>query len=210
MLAVARFTAASCLHAQRWLAPTIAYAVAVAGMFAAGGDARANLSVSAAVLFPVAAWLTVVVLNDEDDDHAIVTAAIAGGMRRLRLAKLGLAAAAGIALAAGGVIIASERAATPLASFDFAAGCLAAVAAVLGGVGVGALCARPYVKRSGSALSVILATTLVVLLVPDAPLHLVLSGLGGHALRWGTLAAGSACALAGGTALAAISLARSR
>lgn len=204
MIAVARFTAAGCVASQRWVAPTLAYVVALAATYAAGGDPLTNLSVGAAALFPVAAWLTVATLNDEDDDHAAVTAALVGGPRRLRLAKLGLSAAAGAVLAAVGIGFAAVRA--PLAPTDVAAGVVADLAAILGGVAGGALCARPLVARTGSALLLLCLLTLAELVVPGAPpLHLVLEALGGDRPRWTALALAAAEGL--GLAIGAVGVA---
>jgi hypothetical protein len=166
LIAAARFTAAGCLYAQRWVAPTVAYAVVLGATYAAGGGASTNLTVDAAVLFPVTAWLTVAVLNDEDDDHLAITASIVGGMRRLRLAKLALALAGGAALAIAGVVFASELAASALTVADLAAGICRDLLAILGGVALGAACARPLVRRAGTALLVISLATVADLVVP--------------------------------------------
>lgn len=172
----ARFTADSCLLAQRWVAPALVYAVTLAATFAAGGDPRVDLGFGAAALFSVAAWLTVATLNDEDDDHAAITAAIVGGRGRLRLTKLAVAGAAGGVLAAGGLVFAFVRATGSLS--DLAAGTAADLVALSTGLLVGWLCARPFVSRAGTALLLICVATLANLVVPGAPLHLVLSIMG--------------------------------
>jgi hypothetical protein len=194
VIAVARFAAAGCLAAQRWVPPALAYVVVLAATYAAGGEPLTNLSVGVAALFPVAAWVAVATLNDEDDDHAAVTAALAGGPGPVRRAKIALSAVVAAQLAVVGIALAAIRA--PLAPGDLAAGVVADLAAILGGVALGAVCARPFLARTGSALLAICLVTLGELVVPGAPpVHLVLAALGGHHPHWAGLASGLAAGL---------------
>jgi hypothetical protein len=138
--------------------------------------------------------VAVATLNDEDDDHAAVTAALAGGPGPVRRAKIALSAVVAAQLAVVGIALAAIRA--PLAPGDLAAGVVADLAAILGGVALGAVCARPFLARTGSALLAICLVTLGELAVPGAPpVHLVLAALGGGHPHWPGLASGLAAGL---------------
>jgi hypothetical protein len=183
-----RFIAASCIASQRWLAPVVLFAIAVAVLFASGGSPLVNAGVGATVLFPIAAWITIATLNDEDPSQQAITTAAFGSPARVRRAKLAVAVMVCAALAAVSILVAVVRAGS-LTLEILAASSFGHVLAVAGGLALGATCARPLVKRNGSALLLVAGATVVDLVVPDAPpAHLVLSALSGvRGPRWSLL-----------------------
>jgi hypothetical protein len=184
-----RFVAASCISSQRWIPPIVLFAVALAVLFASGGSLLLNAGVGAAALFPIAAWVTIATLDDEDPSQQDVTSAAFGSPGSVRGVKLAVAAGVCLALAAASICAAALRADSATGE-ALAAAVLAHLLAVAGGVPLGAACARPLMARSGSALLVVAAAALADLVLPDAPpAHLVLSATGdGRGPRWPDLA----------------------
>jgi hypothetical protein len=126
---------------------------------------------TAALLLPVAAWMTVSVLGVEDAPLAAATAAAVGGPTRLRLAKFMFS----ILLAVPLVVLAISmppilRNYTATLSADaVAAGLVAHLLAMLAGAAAAPLLASPVVERAGISFLGITTITLVELLVPHSP-----------------------------------------
>jgi hypothetical protein len=184
VIALARYVAACCMNAQRWLAPGLIFLVVVAATNAAGEASAPNLSVDAVCLFPIAAWLTVATLNDEDASQLEISLAVAGGKVRLVGTKLAVAAGVAAALAAVSLIVTFVGDPGSLSAASLAAGALADALTIAGGVALGALCARPVISRTGTAVILIALVTLADALVPYAPPErLALDALSSHR-RW--------------------------
>ncbi len=169
VIALTRYIAACCLHAQRWVAPGLLFVLSVVITFATGGPALSTLGEGATWLFPVTAWLTVVTLNDEDPSQAAISAAAGGGIGRVRNAKLAVAGCVGLVMTAISLAVAYANSSSSFTLDDLAAGTVACLFTVAGGVALGSLCARPLVSRTGWAVLAIIVLTIVDLIVPHAP-----------------------------------------
>lgn len=116
-----------------------------------------------------------------------------GGSTRVRFAKLGVAATVGLAMTGISLAAAFATNTSSIKPADLAAGGAAHLLALVGGVALGSVCARPLVTRTGWAALAIVAVTLIDIVVPGAPpVHVVLAALEGqHAgVPWSSLAWG--------------------
>lgn len=212
MTAVMRFVAASCIASQRWVAPVVVFAIGIAATFAADGSPLGNAAEGAALLFPIAAWITVATLNDEDPSQRAITTAASGSRARARSAKLAVAGTVCLALTGLSILIAAVRSTNALTFGSLSAALLAHLIAATAGIALGTICAAPIVSRNGSALLTIAIVTIADLVLPKAPPeHLLLSALAGDAApRWSlvALAAGETAVLSAGLLALSSRLAR--
>lgn len=163
-----RYLLADLFKSQRWLPPVFVY-LATAGVLYGGdpGTPRPPYGVSELVLFPVAAWLTVVLVNNEDPVQRYVTMAAVGGWRRL------LGGLVRAALAVNGVLVLLATFVPalihhhPYALSDVALGFAAHVISAVTGIGLGVLCARPVIPTTGWSLVAVVGVSLVVLAVAN-------------------------------------------
>jgi hypothetical protein len=180
VIPLARYVTASCLGAQRWVGPGLLFVVGVAVTFASGGEALSTFAEGATWLFPITAWLTVATLNDEDPTRADITSAAAGGGTRVRLVKLAVAGGVGLVLTIISLLAGFFAASSSFTLRDLAAGIVAQLLAVTGGVAVGSICARPLISRPGWAVLGVIGLTVIDLVVPGAPpSRLILQALDG-------------------------------
>jgi hypothetical protein len=165
---VIRYLLADLAKSQRWLPPMFVYFAMIGSLY--GGDPgtpRPPYGVSEMVLFPLAAWLTVVVVNNEDPVQRHVTMAAVGGWRRM---LAGLVAAASVI---NGVLVLLATFVPalihhhPYALSDIALGLAAHVISAVTGIGLGVLCARPMIPTTGWSLLAIVAVSLVLLVVAN-------------------------------------------
>lgn len=160
-LATARFLLADAVRAQRVLLPVVAQGVVLAVLF--GGDPGpppAPWAASAFALYPVAAWLAVVLANAEDPVARTVTVTAAGSPGRAAAAVLLVALAGDLLLVALSVlwpVLVTRYAHPPPVVLT---GVLAHLAAAGAGTAVGLLVARPLVTRVG--WSALIASVVVV------------------------------------------------
>lgn len=177
MLSTVRYTGTGCIRSQRWIPPAVIYGVALALSSPAGSPSLPTLAGNAAILLPIAAWLTVATLNYEDPSQAAITASSAGGVVRAQTAKLLAALAGSMSLA-----VISIAAAYPLHPTHFGlrvvgVGLLMHFLTALGGVGIGSLCARPVIRSPGATITLVLLGVVTTLAVPHLPPVLALLAL---------------------------------
>ncbi|GAA3434728.1 hypothetical protein [Kutzneria kofuensis] len=163
-----RYLLADLFKSQRWLPPVFVY-LAMTGILYGGdpGTPRPPYGVSEMVLFPLAAWLTVVLVNNEDPVQRYVTIAAVGGWRRL------LGGLVGAAFVLNGVLVLLATFVPalihhhPYALSDVALGFTAHVISAVTGIGLGVLCSRPMIPTTGWSLVAVVGVSLVVLAVAN-------------------------------------------
>ncbi|SCK40344.1 ABC-type multidrug transport system, ATPase component [Streptomyces sp. LamerLS-316] len=174
--AATRYQAALLARSQRWLAPLLLYAALLGIGVRAGEPLLDSLGYAAAALLPVAAWLVRLCVTQEPPAARAVTAAAAGPSRAhcaSLLTGLGYALALGGA-GAGAVLLMSEPVSTdhtvavPVLPAALA-GLLAAGCSALLGAAVGALCARPVLRRHGWSLAATVPAALLALVTDGSP-----------------------------------------
>lgn len=165
-----RYLLAHLFKSQRWLPPVFVY-VAVAGILYGGdpGTPRPPYGVSELALFPLAAWLTVVLVNNEDPVQRYVTLAAVGGWRRLLGGLVGAAALLNGALVLLATFVPALIHHHPYAVSDVVLGFTAHVIAAVTGIGLGLLCARPLIPTTGWSMVALVGVTLLVLVANQLP-----------------------------------------
>ncbi|MCE6998851.1 hypothetical protein LZG04_29225 [Saccharothrix sp. S26] len=161
MTALVRYLLADVLRTQRWLPPLLLHAAVLGMLYASdAGPPLPAYAGTCVLVYPVSAWLTVVIATAEDPVRRTVTAVTAGGWARAQAAVTALSAlsALGLALVAALVPVLTQPRPYPPAAV--AQGFAALAVCALVGVGVGVLCSRPVVTQTG--WSVLAATALVV------------------------------------------------
>src|SRR5262249_21757302 len=143
---VIRYLLADLFKSQRWLPPVFVY-VAMTGILYGGdpGSPRPPYGVSEMGLFPLAAWLTGGVVNNEDPVQRCVTMAAVGGWRRLLGGLVGAAAVLNGVLVLLATLVPALIHHHPYGLSDVALGFAAHVISAATGIGLGVLCARPVV-----------------------------------------------------------------
>lgn len=160
-VAVSRFLLADLYRSQRAVVPIIGQAVLLAVLF--GGDPGplpAPWAASALALYPIAAWLGIVVANTEDPIQRNVTVVAAGGVARVAGGVLLLAVAGDVLLSLISVVWPMVTTTYPHPLSLVALGFGAHLACALTGTAVGLLCARPVIGKVGWSL--LAAGTVVV------------------------------------------------
>ena len=163
-----RYLIADLFKSQRWLPPVFVY-LAMTGILYGGdpGSPRPPYGVSEMVLFPLAAWLTVVLVNNEDPVQRYVTMAAVGGWRRLLGSLVGAAAVLNGVLVLLATFVPALIHHHPYALSDISLGFAAHAISAVTGIGLGVLCARPIVPTTGWSLVAVVGVSLLVLVVAN-------------------------------------------
>ncbi|GAA1290215.1 hypothetical protein [Saccharothrix xinjiangensis] len=170
MRALAGHLLADVLRTQRWLPPLLLFAAVLGMLYASdAGPPLAAYAGTCVLVYPVSAWLAVVVAGAEDPVRRAVTVVAAGGWARVQVAASAVSAAGalGLALVAAVVPVLTQPRPYPLAVVAQGFGGLAVCALV--GVGVGVLCGRPVVDRVGWSLLAVTALVVLLLLFGRTP-----------------------------------------
>jgi hypothetical protein len=180
VIALLRYQAANLLRSYRWIYPLITYALLISvGGGASGKHALANgLDWSAAILVPVVALLTRLMLTAEPPAARACVAA-ARGPARAQLAVLITAFAGGavLALAGAGYELVSSGHKHALVAPLFA-GLGKALVCMLVGSAVGTLFNPPLIRHVAAALLSTIAAVVVALVSAISPASAALRGNG--------------------------------
>lgn len=192
MITLVRYQAELLLRSHRWIGPVVCYALFVWFAGGTGGGSQqlgAVMSWTAAALVPVVAWLTRQMLTAEPGEARSCVAA-AGGPRRVQVAALIAALAAGMVLGLAGVIfdLAAGRPSGDAGGYarTIAVGLAAALICAAVGSAIGALCNPPVVRTvAGAALSTIgIVVAALVSSVSPANAAIRVAGTQPHASAW--------------------------
>ena len=169
MKALVRYVGADALRNQHWLAPLLTYLAALAVLDATNGPVRSTYAASAALLVPIATWVTVVVNQSEDPVQTSITVVNAGSDIRVRLAKLVTAGLGCLALVALAMVAPLLTTSHRWSATDLGLGVVAHL--LCGGLGVafGAVCSRPVLRRTAWAVLAAVALCLADVLIPNCP-----------------------------------------
>jgi hypothetical protein len=209
MRALVRYVGDDTLRDQRWLAPALTFLAILAVLDATDGAVRSTYAASAALLLPVAAWVTVVVNRSEDPAQTAITAVNAGSPTRVQLAKL-------IASGLGCLLLVFAALVAPLLTTshgwsvsDVGLGVVAHLLCAMFGVALGAVCSPPVLRRPAWVVVAVVSVSLADVLIPNCPpARQVLALLGSEHPRHvaATLALTSAQTIAASAALVAIAV----
>jgi hypothetical protein len=180
MYALIRYTAATLMHSQRYLAPVLLFAGAV-GIFSSNDDGPLPpvYSSCAAMLFVAATWFTIALVSVEEPTHRAITIVSAGGARRVLVATIAVAVLGSLAMSVIGLVLPLVFGNHPLSATDLVVGLVAQLTAAVTGIAIGLVSSRLVIRRQGYALVLALALVFPVLLTPGlAPVNSMLMLMG--------------------------------
>jgi hypothetical protein len=167
--AVLRYAFLDTLRGQRWAAPLLSFAAVDAIASAQTGSLLPTFAATATALLFVGAWLTVVVVNNEDPVQQTITESCVGSRSTLRATKLIFAllatAALGLLGMIGPVLVSSSK----VSPRELLAGLCAQVITASAAVALGALCSRPLVRRLAWSVLLAVMICLATVIIPGAP-----------------------------------------
>ncbi|UQA92535.1 ABC transporter [Streptomyces halobius] len=184
MIALLRYQTALLVGSHRWLPPVIVYAAWLAVGVQTGGPILDGYGYAAAGVLPVAVWLTRICVTNEPP-AARSCAAAAAGPGRVHLAGVLTATSASVFLALLGTAFvallsdphfSNHRVAVPVPAAT-GAGLLTALACVLLGIAIGALCNWPVLRSPGSSIPAGLLAALLLLVLGASPANAAVTGL---------------------------------
>ncbi|WP_394620875.1 hypothetical protein JNUCC0626_17770 [Lentzea sp. JNUCC 0626] len=180
MIALVRYLAADVFRGQRYLAPLLVFLGVMGMLFSSdAGQPLEAYSGSSALLYPIAAWMAVVVATSEDVVRREITVVSAGGWSRVLTAAALVAVLICLVLAVLAAVWPVLTNPHPYTAGEFFVGLAAHTGVALLGVGVGLLFARPVLDSIGR--TVLAVFSVVVLTYPlgrATPLGWVLDALG--------------------------------
>lgn len=170
MIALFRYALATVAHSQRYIPPTLLF-IAVMAVFTSNdtGPLVPVYAISSAAVFVCGTWLTVAVANAEDPGQRSITVVNAGGLGRVLVASVWVAAVGCGLLSLIGLLFPLVTGRHPVDVAVLALGFLAESTAGCTAVAVGLVCSRLVIRRSGYSVVVSLAAMFVLLLVPGLP-----------------------------------------
>lgn len=186
MTALFRYTLATVLHSQRYVAPAVFFITIVAILTDSdSGPLLQTYAASAAATLACSAWLAVAVVGVEEPVGRSVLVVAARRPRDVLLATVAATFVFCLALAVVGLVYPVYSGTHTVTGQAVALGALAELTCALVGIGLGLLCSRLVVPRPG--YSVLLGMTLVLgtLVLPWLPVYPMLRSmsadhLGGH------------------------------
>lgn len=192
MIALMRYLAADVFRNQRYLAPTLVFLGVMGMLFSSdAGRPLEAYSGSAALLYPVTAWLAVVVATSEDSVRREITVVSVGGWPRVLTATALVAVSAALVMALVAAVWPVVTNPHPYTAGEFFVGLGAHTVSALLGSGVGLLFARPVFDSIGrTVLAVFGVVVMTYPLGRATPLGWVLDALGHNRISLSVLWAG--------------------
>jgi hypothetical protein len=169
-MALYRYLLVSVIVSQRYLAPVLAFFVALwVGTSSDKGPLLSAYSYNVMIILIGSTWLTVAVVNHQDTVQRQVVVVAAGGARRVLAATVAVALTGSLLMIGLGLgyPIASGR--HLVTAGEVAAGGVAGLAAAFTGIAVGLLTSRMVIRRLGWALLIAVCALLVLLLIRPLP-----------------------------------------
>ena len=180
VISLVRYLAADVFRGQRYLAPSLVFLGVLGMLFSSdAGQPLEAYSGSSALLYPIAAWMAVVVATSEDVVRREITVVSAGGWSRVLTAAALVAVVLALAMALLAAVWPVVTNPHPYTAGEFFVGLGAHTVSALLGVGVGLMFARPVFDSIGR--TVLAVFSVVVLTYPlgrATPLGWVLDALG--------------------------------
>ncbi|MET0494554.1 MAG: hypothetical protein ABW000_15640 [Actinoplanes sp.] len=170
MTALIRYHLAATVHAQRYLAPLLFYAL-VLTVFTVNdqGPLAGSYVVSAGALLLTMCWLTITILNLENPARRAITVVTAGGAGRVLAAETLLALLAGAVLIGVGTVFPILSGEHVVTAAEVGVGVLASAVTTCMGIAVGLVCSRSVVPRPGFSLLLALIVVIALPLTPGLP-----------------------------------------
>ncbi|MEU8779490.1 hypothetical protein [Streptomyces sp. NPDC048606] len=171
MIALIRYTFATVLHTQRYLAPLLLFTGLMGVLTVNGsGPLPPAYASSSGALFVSSTWLTIALMSlDDPPQRAIVIITAGGRSLTVLLATIGTALLSCLVLMAFGLFFPLWMGDYVVTATDLLLGLGAQLTCALVGIAIGVLCSKPVFKRQGYALVAALALVLGALFVKGMP-----------------------------------------
>ncbi|MGW4028758.1 hypothetical protein ACWEFL_05440 [Streptomyces sp. NPDC004838] len=171
MIALIRYTFATVLHTQRYLAPLLLF-MGLMGVLTVNGSGPLPpaYASSAGALFVCSTWLTIALMSlDDPSQRAIVV--VTSGSRSLTvlLSAIGTALLSCLVLMVFGLLLPLWVGNYAVTTTDLLLGLEAQLTCALVGIAIGVLCSRLVFKRQGYALVAALVLVMSALFVKGMP-----------------------------------------
>jgi hypothetical protein len=175
MIALIRYTGATMLHSQRYLAPVLLF-MATVGVSSSNdsGPLSPVYGLCAGALFICATWLTIALISVEDPVHRAITVVSARNSSRVLLASVSVAMINCLTLTVVGVVLPLLVGTHTAEAADLALGVEAELPGSCAGIAIGLLCSRLVIRRQGYALIAALGLVIAALLVRGLPINALL------------------------------------
>ncbi|MEU6482653.1 hypothetical protein [Streptomyces sp. NPDC046887] len=171
MIALIRYTFATVVLTQRYLAPLLLF-MGLMGVLTVNGSGPLPpaYASSAGALFVCSTWLTVALMSlDDPAQRAIVVVTSGGRPLKVLLAAIGTALLSCLVLMVFGLLFPLWLGSHTVTAADLLLGVEAQLTCALVGVAIGVLCSRPVFKRQGYALVAALALVMAALFAKGMP-----------------------------------------
>lgn len=170
MIALIRFTSATMLHSQRYLAPALLFMTAV-GVSSSNdsGPLAPIYGLCAGALFVCATWFTIALISVEDPAHRAITIVSARHSGRVLLASVIVAVISCLILTVVGVVLPLLVGTHTVEAADLALGVESGLTGAFAGIAIGLLCSRLVIRRQVYALIAALGLVMAALLVRGLP-----------------------------------------
>lgn len=170
MIALVRYTSATMLHSQRYLAPVLLFMAAL-GVSSSNdsGPLPPIYGLCAAALFVCATWLTIALISIEDPAHRAITVVSARHSGKVLLASVSVAVISCLVLTVVGLVLPLLVGTHAVDITDLVLGIEAELTGAAMGISIGLLCSRLVIRRQGYALIVALGLVAAGLFVRDLP-----------------------------------------
>ncbi|GGS81742.1 MULTISPECIES: hypothetical protein [Streptomyces] len=171
MIALIRYTFATMLHTQRYVAPLLLF-MGLMGVLTANGNGPlpAAYASSAGAMFVCSTWLAMAVVSLDEPPQRAITVVTAGGRPlRVLLAAIGTVLLSCLALMVVGLAFPLWLGDHAVTAADLLLGIEAQLACALTGTAIGVLCSRQVFTRQGHAVVAALALLMVALFTKGLP-----------------------------------------
>ncbi|MBM7774603.1 hypothetical protein JOD54_004807 [Actinokineospora baliensis] len=170
MIALIRYSLATTVHAQRYLAPVLLFCAGVG--ISSGSDSGplpGVYALNAGISLVCVTWLTIAVISVEDPVHRAITVVAARSSIRVLAATVLVSALIALGLTIIGLGMPLLLQPRPVSAADLPAGALAHLLCGSIGIAIGMVCSRLVFRRQGYALLVALALVTTALLTTGSP-----------------------------------------
>ncbi|MZF86636.1 hypothetical protein [Streptomyces sp. SID5643] len=171
MIALIRYTFATVVHTQRYLAPLLLF-MGLMGVLTVNGSGPLPpaYASSAGALFVCSTWLTVALMSlDDPTQRAIVVVSSGGRSLKVLLAAVGTALLSCLVLMVFGLLFPLWLGSYDVTVADLVLGVEAQLTCALVGIAIGVLCSRLVFRRQGYALVAALALVMGALFAKGMP-----------------------------------------
>ncbi|SES45920.1 hypothetical protein [Actinokineospora terrae] len=170
MIALVRYTLATTIHGQRYLAPVLLFFAGVG--ISAGSDSGplpGVYALNAGILLVCVTWVTMAVISVEDPTHRAITVVAARGPVKVLAAAIVVSALLAVGLTIIGLGLPLAMHPRPVTAADLPAGALAHLLCAAFGLAFGLVCSRLVIRRQGYALLAALFLVTAALLTTGSP-----------------------------------------